>query len=79
MYKSDNSEHLSLQAKLKAEYVGKSLDDLPTPALIIDRRVFEKNCAEMLKKAGESGARFRAHLKTHKVGIKNFMRTPRMS
>ncbi|KAF5314150.1 hypothetical protein D9611_006780 [Ephemerocybe angulata] len=67
VYKSDNSEHLQLQAKLKEEYVGKSVDDIPTPAFIIDRHVFEENCGAMIKKAEEWGAGFRAHLKTHKT------------
>jgi hypothetical protein len=67
VYKSDYSEHTLLHEKLKTEYVGKTLDDIPTPAFIIDRRVYKENCAAMIKKANEWGAGFRAHLKTHKV------------
>jgi D-serine deaminase-like pyridoxal phosphate-dependent protein len=40
---------------------------LRTPAFIIDRAVFAKNCARMHANAKEWGAAFRAHIKTHKV------------
>ena len=48
-------------------YLGKSLDTLRTPAMIIDHKLFSQNCANMHRKAQEWGATFRAHLKTHKV------------
>jgi hypothetical protein len=67
VYQSDNSEHLKLQERLRREYVGKTVDEVPTPAFIIDRNIFEDNCGAMIKKANEWGAQFRAHLKTHKV------------
>ena len=37
--------------------------------MIIDRRLFAQNCSNMHLKAREWGASFRAHLKTHKVGL----------
>ncbi|VDB99581.1 unnamed protein product [Peniophora sp. CBMAI 1063] len=49
------------------EFVGKGLNELRTPALVIDRGVFASNCARMHEKAREWGAGFRAHLKTHKT------------
>ena len=49
------------------EYKGKNLDALRTPALIIDRAVFAKNCAKLHDLAKSLGARFRAHVKSHKV------------
>jgi hypothetical protein len=52
---------------LVREFVGRSLDALRTPAMIIDRKVFADNCAAMHAKAKEWGTGFRAHLKTHKV------------
>lgn len=52
---------------LKSKFVGKSLDGIRTPAFIVDRSLFAKNCASMHKRAEEWGATFRAHLKTHKV------------
>ena len=54
------------------EFVGKPLNALRTPAFILDRAVFAKNCMKMHENARNWGAKFRAHLKTHKVGeVKN--------
>lgn len=53
---------------LTKEFVGKQLNELRTPALVIDRSIFASNCARMHEKAREWGAGFRAHVKTHKVG-----------
>ncbi|EKM83905.1 hypothetical protein AGABI1DRAFT_66972 [Agaricus bisporus var. burnettii JB137-S8] len=52
---------------LRNDFVGKSLDGIRTPALVIDRSLFAKNCASMHQRAEEWGATFRAHLKTHKT------------
>ncbi|TFK41192.1 hypothetical protein BDQ12DRAFT_679050 [Crucibulum laeve] len=52
---------------LVVEYVGKPLDSLRTPAMIVDRSLFAQNCARMHQKSREWGASFRAHLKTHKT------------
>ena len=54
---------------LLERYLGKPLDTLRTPAMIIDRRLFAQNCSSMHLKAREWGASFRAHLKTHKVSL----------
>jgi hypothetical protein len=55
------------KSALIAEFAGKHLQELRTPALVIDRHVFLKNCAKMHANAAGYGAAFRAHLKTHKV------------
>ncbi|KAG7450551.1 uncharacterized protein BT62DRAFT_943452 [Guyanagaster necrorhizus] len=55
------------KATLVEEFVGKSLDGIRTPAMIIDRKTFSENCAKMHQKANDWGAGFRAHLKTHKT------------
>ncbi|OAX44262.1 hypothetical protein K503DRAFT_765231 [Rhizopogon vinicolor AM-OR11-026] len=52
---------------LVAEFVGKPLNSLRTPAFIVDRAVFAKNCKKMHENARDWGATFRAHLKTHKT------------
>ncbi|KAF5390199.1 hypothetical protein D9757_002972 [Collybiopsis confluens] len=52
---------------LVKQFVGKPLEALRTPAMIIDRKIFASNCADMHLKAKEWGAAFRAHLKTHKT------------
>ncbi|KAL5534392.1 hypothetical protein ACEPAG_854 [Sanghuangporus baumii] len=49
------------------EFVGKRLSSLRTPALVVDRVAFAGNCARMLDAAQGWGAKFRAHLKTHKT------------
>ena len=60
---------LSSKDALAKEFVGKPLEALRTPAFVIDRAVFAKNCARMHENAEQWGASFRAHLKTHKVLI----------
>lgn len=57
------------RSALATEFIGKHLRELRTPALVIDRAVFAKNCAKMHTNAAGYGAAFRAHLKTHKVGV----------
>ncbi len=42
------------------------LDDLPTPALILDRGVFARNAAAMTARIARHGVRLRPHLKTAK-------------
>lgn len=54
---------------LVREFEGKPLAALRTPAMIIDRKLFAQNCAKMHQKAESWGAKFRAHLKTHKVKV----------
>ncbi|THH11192.1 hypothetical protein EW145_g795 [Phellinidium pouzarii] len=56
----------SKQALLE-EFLGRRLADLRTPALVVDRAVFTKNCARMHETAQGWGANFRAHLKSHKT------------
>ena len=65
---SDLSLRPNKQSLLQ-EFRGRPLDALRTPAAVIDRAVFAKNCARMHTKAKEWGAGFRAHVKTHKVSI----------
>ena len=42
------------------------LADLKTPALILDRRILERNCAAMAARAAQHKVRLRPHLKTAK-------------
>lgn len=39
--------HLAKKSALVAEFIGKCLEELRTPALVIDRAVFAKNCAHI--------------------------------
>lgn len=43
------------------------IDDLETPAVLIDLDVVERNVATMAARAREAGVRLRPHAKTHKV------------
>lgn len=57
------------KAALVERFKGKSLDGLRTPCMVIDRKIFADNCANMHTKAAEWGASFRGHVKSHKVCI----------
>ncbi|MBW6421983.1 DSD1 family PLP-dependent enzyme [Rhizobium sp. XQZ8] len=46
--------------------IGASIDDIQTPALIIDLDAFERNVARMRDYAEKMGVKLRAHAKTHK-------------
>ncbi|THH34093.1 hypothetical protein EUX98_g129 [Antrodiella citrinella] len=49
------------------EFKGRSVDSLRTPAAVIDRAIFAKNCARMHDNARAWKSKFRAHVKTHKT------------
>lgn len=55
------------KAALVDKYVGLSVDDLPTPSYLIDRKKFQKNATKMLHSAHHLQAAFRPHVKTHKT------------
>src|SRR5579862_8694999 len=44
----------------------KTLDDLPTPALILDRAVLRRNLKRMSERLQQAGVALRPHLKTAK-------------
>jgi D-serine deaminase-like pyridoxal phosphate-dependent protein len=46
--------------------IGKTIDDLCTPAVVVDLDVLERNVARMAALAREAGVRLRPHAKTHK-------------
>ena len=54
---------------LRESLLGKSLREIPTPAAVLDRTIVERNCKGMLEACKELGVDFRAHVKSHKVGI----------
>ena len=43
------------------------VEDLPTPAVLVDLDVFERNLARMAERARAAGVRLRPHAKTHKI------------
>lgn len=42
-------------------------DEIATPALFLNRAVFEQNCRRMQERAAALNAKFRVHIKTHKT------------
>ncbi|HEU5163619.1 MAG TPA: alanine racemase, partial [Thermoanaerobaculia bacterium] len=43
------------------------IEEIPTPALLVDRARFRTNCDAMRAKAAAAGIGFRPHVKTHKT------------
>ncbi|KAI1082043.1 putative serine dehydratase domain-containing protein [Whalleya microplaca] len=52
---------------LRAQFVGKSLHQVPTPAVVLDLAKIEANCNLMLEAADRLQLSWRAHIKTHKT------------
>ncbi|GAD99162.1 hypothetical protein CPC735_032820 [Paecilomyces variotii No. 5] len=52
---------------LRAQFVGKLLEEVEPPAAVIDVAVARRNCQLMLDTADALGVHFRSHVKTHKT------------
>lgn len=52
---------------LREQYVGKTLNDVVTPQVVLDLAKVEANCNLMLEAAERLQISWRAHIKTHKV------------
>ncbi|KAI1740450.1 putative serine dehydratase domain-containing protein [Xylaria scruposa] len=52
---------------LRAQFVGKTLHQVPTPAVVLDLAKVEANCNLMLEAARRLRLNWRAHIKTHKT------------
>lgn len=53
--------------ELRQYYVGKNVDQVPKPALVLDRDKVKRHCESLLKAAHLLGVDFRAHVKSHKA------------
>lgn len=53
--------------ELRQYYIGKAVDAVPKPAVILDRAKVHRHCQTMLQAVDALGLGFRAHVKTHKV------------
>jgi hypothetical protein len=62
-----SSYPLPSHASLLSQYLGQKLEDLPTPAVILDRAIIRRNCDAMLSICAELKVGFRAHVKSHKT------------
>ena len=49
--------------------IGMTLDDVDTPALVIDLDAFERNLARLGERVAGTGVRLRPHAKTHKCAV----------
>ncbi|KAI1314217.1 putative serine dehydratase domain-containing protein [Xylaria venustula] len=52
---------------LQARFVGKTLHQVPTPAVVLDLAKVAANCNRMLETARKLNLNWRAHIKTHKT------------
>lgn len=52
---------------LREFYVGKDINDVPKPAVVLDRAKVRRHCQSLLEAVDSLGVDFRAHVKTHKV------------
>ncbi|KAI8904494.1 hypothetical protein DFJ77DRAFT_480410 [Powellomyces hirtus] len=52
---------------LCAAYVGRELDELRSPALLVDKQKVERNCRELIDAVQHAGVCARVHVKTHKT------------
>ena len=59
-----NDRILEVGFNIPAE-IGMTLDDIATPALLVDLDAFEKNVEVMADFINDNGIRHRAHAKTH--------------
>lgn len=57
----------TLKDELRAQYVGKTLHDVPTPSVVLDVAKLEVNCERMLDAVKRLDLGWRPHIKTHKV------------
>lgn len=55
--------------ELAKEFVGKSIKDVTGPAAVLDLGKVKNNCSRMLEACDTLGFAWRAHIKTHKVGL----------
>jgi D-serine deaminase-like pyridoxal phosphate-dependent protein len=58
---------ISRKTAIASQYVGQRLQDLPTPAIVLDRSKIKKNCTAMLQVCKKLDVGFRAHVKSHKT------------
>jgi D-serine deaminase-like pyridoxal phosphate-dependent protein len=61
------SHHAQWKAELVKSMVGKKLDQLRTPSLVIDKTILENNCNKLSQIPSELETKVRVHVKTHKV------------
>ena len=58
---------LVLSSREPSAAIGRAVEDLETPALVIDVAVLNANVARLVESARKAGARLRPHVKTHRM------------
>jgi len=53
-----------------ASYIGRPVNELPTPALVLSKPVLEYNTRTLLEDVKKLGIEFRPHVKTLKVWMR---------
>jgi D-serine deaminase-like pyridoxal phosphate-dependent protein len=61
------SPSVGLKEQLRERFVGKTLNEVPTPSVVLDLAKLERNCQRMLEVTQRLGLLWRAHIKSHKV------------
>ncbi|KXX74943.1 D-serine dehydratase [Madurella mycetomatis] len=56
-----------LKEQLRARFVSKTLNEIPTPSAVLDLAKLQVNCERMLDATKRLGLLWRAHIKTHKT------------
>ncbi|KAJ8255311.1 hypothetical protein GJAV_G00203430 [Gymnothorax javanicus] len=67
IFRGPDYSHLSRQCIVRCSMAGKSIQDLSTPAFIVDLAKVKKNASEMLERFQKLGVQLRPHMKTHKT------------
>ncbi|KAL2142727.1 hypothetical protein VTI28DRAFT_815 [Corynascus sepedonium] len=62
-----NMRDAEIKDQLRAQFVGKTLSDVPTPSVVLDFAKLEINCERMLEATERLGLLWRAHIKSHKT------------
>jgi D-serine deaminase-like pyridoxal phosphate-dependent protein len=63
------SPSAELKEQLRAQFVGKTLHQVPTPSVVLDLAKVEVNCERMLEATQRLGLLWRAHIKSHKASL----------
>lgn len=62
-----NSHHAQWKGELVKSMVGKRLDEVRTPSLIVDKTILEQNCNKLSQITTALDTKVRVHVKTHKT------------
>ena len=61
-----SGEPMAKQPDVEVDWRGKTRNDIPTPALLVDLEAFEANLKTLADHCKKTGCGFRPHAKTHK-------------